>query len=150
VSRYYHRLYQTQTVYSSTASPFAAFSGLGEGYYLFIVTGKDADGSFAPEPCRTWFVNRPLADEFQVYVESYTIDGDTITFNLAATRPVTGYYVRLYSTEDTYSPCSGTATYSGLSDGLYYFVATGREAGTLAFPPGGPARQFFYIRTAGF
>jgi hypothetical protein len=33
---------------------------------------------------------------------------------------------------------------------MYYFVGTGREAGTLAFPPGGPARQFFYIVTDGF
>jgi hypothetical protein len=150
VTRYYYRMFQTQSTYTGTTGKSATFSGLTDAYYLFIVTARDAAGDFAPVPCRVWFCNRPVGTEFQVYVESYLIIDDGITFNLAANRPVTGYYVRLYSLEDRYYACSGSVTYSGLQDGLYYFVGTGREAGTLAFPPGGPARQFFYITTMGF
>jgi len=150
VRRYYYRLFQTQSGYNGTSSPFAAFTGLAEGYYMVIVTAKDADGFMAPEPARVWFYNRPLGDAFQVYIESYVIDHDAITFDVAANREVSRYYVRLYGVEAGYSRSDGSATYEGLSDGMYYFVATGKEAGTGSFPPRGPARQFFYIDTDGF
>jgi len=150
VRRYYYRLFQTQSGYNGTSSPFAAFTGLAEGYYLVIVTAKDADGFMALEPARVWFYNRPLGDDFQVYIESYMIDHDSITFDLAASRSASRYYVRLYGVETGYSACNGSVTYGGLADGMYYFVATGKEAGTGAFPAAGPARQFFYIDTDGF
>jgi len=149
-TRYYYRLYQTQTAYTSTSFHFATFDRLGDGYYLVVVMAKDADGDFAPMPCRTWFVNRTVGEDFQVYVAGYVIEGDIATFQLAANRDVKRYYVRLYGVEPGYTSSSGTVSYASLSDGMHYFVATGKDSGTLAFPPGGPARQFFYIDTTGF
>jgi len=151
VAQFYYRLYQTQTGYTSTAENSASFTGLGQGYYMFVLTAKDANGDFAPLPCRAWFYNAPVGDEFQVYLSSYAINHDAITFSLEANRSVTNYYVRLYTTEDVYTRnTTGAVTYTGLPDGIQYFVATGKEADTGGFPPGGPARQFFYIVTDGF
>jgi len=150
VRRYYYRLWQTQSGYSSTSSAFAVFPDLGEGYYLVVVTARGADGVMAAEPARVWFYNRPLGVAFQVYLESYVIDHDAITFDVAANEDVSRYYVRLYGVESTYSRSDGSTTYNSLTDGMYYFVATGKETGTGSFPPVGPARQFFYIDTSGF
>jgi len=151
VTRYYYRLYQMQGGYSSTSAGFGAFNGLEQGYYLFVATAKDAAGEFPPEPCRVWFYNKPLGESYQVWLESYSIDSDTITFILEANRDTHTYYVRLFGADDTYSPNrTGVVEYTGLADGLYYFVATGRDRATASFPPGGPARQFIYITTAGF
>jgi len=151
VQRYYYRLYQLGPTYTSSASPVAQFDGLGDGYYLFVGTSKTADQEFQATPCRAWFINKTVGTDYQVYLESYTINHDAITFNLAANRPTNRYYVRLYSLESGYTAnTTGVVTYSGLDEGLYYFVATGREAATQDFPPGGPLRQYFYIRTDGF
>jgi len=153
VQRYYYRLFQTQSAYLSTSMAMAPFMGLGQGYYLVVVTARDQAGFFAPEPARVWFYNKPVGEDYQVYVDSYTIDHDGITFNLAANRSTSRYYARLYGVESGYTAnAAGAVTYSGLEDGLYYFVATGREAATGNFPtvPPGPARQFFYIVTDGF
>jgi len=150
VVRYYHRIYQLGP-YESSASPVGSFGGLETGYYMFVGTCRDGGGTFPDTPCRAWFYNRLVGEDFQVYIESYTIDHDTITFNLNATNPASAYYVRLYGVESGYTRnTTGVATYSGLSAGLHYFVANGKEAGTGNFPAGGPARQFFYIVTDGF
>jgi len=150
VHRYYYRLYQIQSTYSATSGTFAVFQGLGQGYYLVVVTAKDSSGAFAAEPARVWFYNKPTDDAFQVYIESYSIDDDSITFDLAATDPASIYYVRLYTTQACYTRCTGSVTYAGLADGLYYFVGTGRQAATGSFPTVGPARQFFCIENEGF
>jgi len=153
VQRYYCRLYQTQSTYSGTTSPDMTYTGLGEGYYLVIVTARDTNGDFAPEPCRVWFFNKPVGIEYQVYLASYVIDHDAITFTLASNEATSRYYVRLYGLESAYTAVpTGLQIYNGLADGLYYFVATGKEAASGNFPgvPPGPARQFFYINTAGF
>jgi len=149
--RYYYRMYQTQSTYTSTTSTDAGFNALDEGYYLFVVTARNMAGQFAPEPCRVWFYNKPVGATYQVSLASYEVNHDSMTFTLRANEPTSVYYVRLYSLESAMSRCTtGVVTYSGLADGLYYFVATGRELATGSFPPGGPARQFFYINTAGF
>jgi len=151
VTRYYARLYQLSSAYSSTSATTMAFSGLSDGYYLFIVTARDAAGEFAPSPCRVWFLNRTWDDEFQVYLTEYAVTGSSITFNYAATTPSSRYYTRLYGVESTYTgSASSSCTFTGLADGLYYFIVTGRDASNGAFPAGGPARQFFYITTLGF
>jgi len=151
-SRYYYRLYQTQPAYTGTSSTSATFTGLGEGYYLVVVTARDARGDFAPEPCRVWFYNKPVGSAFQVYIASFTIDGLNMQVQLSANRPVSNYYARLFSRETAYQRCSSSVLYMFLYDGLHYFVATGREAATGDFPsvPPGPARQFLYMDTLGF
>jgi len=151
VQRYYYRMYQTQPGYISTGATLAAFGDLDAGYYLFVVTAKDESGDFAPEPCRVWFYNKPVGAEYQVSLQSYVVDNDAVTFSLQANGSTRSHYVKLYGVDAGYvADADGVATYSGLADGMHYFVATGKEAGTGDFPPGGPARQFFYIDTAGF
>jgi len=150
VTAYYYRLYQTTSAYQRTTLTYADFEHLTEGYYLVVVTARDTEGALASEPCRVWFYNRPLGSAFQVYIERYTLVDTDAFFYLAANRDVAAYYVRLYTLEDTYFRSDGSAAYPDLTHGLYYFVATGRELGTASFPPGGPARQFFYINAVGF
>jgi len=151
VRRYYYRLWQTQSGYTSTANTSATFNGLGQGYYLYVLTAKDESGDFAPQPCRVWFHNKPVGPEYQVSLQSYVIDHDTVTFTLQSNSDTRSYYVKLYGVDAGYVPDSdAVVTYSGLADGMYYFVATGRERATRDFPPGGPARQFVYVDTAGF
>jgi len=150
-TRYYYRLYQTQANYNGTSAGFAAFTGLAQGYYLFVVTARDADGEFAPDPCRVWFYNKPVGEDYEVWLESYLIDNDSIIFSLEANLDTDSYYVRLFGVDDAYrANRTGVVEYTGLPDGMYYFVATGRDRATRGFPPGGPARQFVYITTAGF
>jgi len=152
VQRYYYRMYQTQPDYTSTAGTSAMFGGLGTGYYLFVVSARDTHGDFAPTPCRVWFYNKPAGATYQVSLSSYTIDDDEATFALQSNQATELYYARLYDLETTYTAYEpGVAvTYTDLAEGMHYFVATGRDAATLNFPPGGPARQFIYIDTAGF
>jgi len=151
VRRYYTRMFQTETTYTATSAGVAAYNNLGDGYYLFIVTAKDTDGYMASRPCRVWFYNNLVGEDYEVSLASYTIEDDDITIGLQANQPTSSYYVRLYSMESGYTRNkTGTVTYSDLIDDMYYFVATGREAESREFPPGGPARQFFYINTDGF
>jgi len=151
VRRYYTRMFQTETAYTGTSADVAPYNNLVDGYYLFIVTAKDMDGYLASRPCRVWFYNNLVGEDYQVSLASYTIEDDDITIELQANQPTSSYYVRLYSMEGGYTRNkTGTVTYSDLVDGMYYFVATGREAESREFPPGGPARQFFYIDTDGF
>jgi len=149
--RYYYRLYQRHTAYTSTSNTSATFNGLSHGYYLFVVTAKDENGSFPLQPCRVWFYNQPVGTAYQVSLASYSIDDDALTVTLQANRDTHSYYVRLFGVDSTYSiNRTGVVTYSGLSDGMYYFVATGRERAAGNFPSGGPARQFVYVETVGF
>jgi len=153
VVRYYSRLYQTQSTYTGTGSPDITFAGLEEGYYLVVATARGADGKLAPRPCRAWFINEPVGVEYQVRLASYAIDHDAVTFALASNQPTSCYYARLYGLESGYAAVpTGVRAFSDLADGLYYFVATGKEAATGEFPavPPGPARQFVCINTAGF
>jgi len=151
VTRYYYRLYQTESTYTGTGSTSAGFDDLGESSYLFIATARGPSGEFASKPCRAWFSNKPVGPDYQVSVASYSIDNEAIIFTLQANRDTHSYYVRLFGVDDTYVKSrTGVVTYTGLADGLYYFVATGKERATGEFPPGGPARQFVYIQTSGF
>jgi len=150
-TRYYTRIWQVASVYHSTQATQATYAGLQDGYYLFIVTARDMAGAFPPAPCRVWFINRTWGDDFQVYLTDYTIYGNVVWMSYAATRPCSRYYVRLYDVEPAYTSTSATTvSYSGLADGIHYFVGTGRERSTGNFPPGGPMRQFFYINAHGF
>jgi len=151
VGRYYTRLYQLPGGYGSTSSTASVYSDLDDGYYLFVATARDADGYFAADPCRVWFLNRTWGDEFQVYLAQYEIAGDSVTFSYASTTACARYYTRLYGVESAYTSTASTScTYTGLADGIFYFVVTGKAAESGQFPPGGPARQFFYIDTFGF
>jgi len=151
VKRYYTRLYQLPGGYGSTSTTNAVFSGLGDGYYLFIVTARDTDGYLAPSPCRVWFINKTWGSEFQVYLAQYTISHDSAAFTYTGTTPCSRYYTRLYDVESAYTGSSlNSCSYTGLADGLYYFIVTGKDAASGAFPVGGPARQFFYVNTVGF
>jgi len=150
---FYHRLYQTESSYEATQATMAILDDLDDGYYLFIVTARDTLGRFAPEPCRVWFINKTWGEDFQVYLTSCTVLGNVVWFTYAATAPCSSYYVRFYDVEARYTKTFSTISCCrGLSDGIHYFVATGREKGTGSFPaePPGPARQFFYVVTEGF
>jgi hypothetical protein len=86
-----------------------------------------------------------------VYLTDYQVADDEVTMSYTATSPCSRYYTRLYGVEPVYTGTSSTTcTHSGLGDGLYYFIVTGKETSTGAFPAMGPARQFFYIDTFGF
>jgi len=149
--RYYTRLYQFPDGYTSTLSTEATFEGLEDGYYMFVATARDLEGNFPPSPCRVWFINRTWGEEFQVYLTDYILYGNAAWMSYAATQPAARYYVRLYDVESSYAGTRATTkSYMSLSEGMHYFVATGKEEGTRAFPPGGPARQFFYTETDGF
>jgi len=151
VQRYYWRIFQTQATYTGTIATQAVFTDLDEGYYLFVATAKGPDGTLAPAPCRVWFFNKPVGADYEVSLASHLIDDDTLTFTLRSNRPTTKYYVRLFGVDDAYvGTTTGVVTYSVPADGLYYFVATGKEAATGSFPPGGPARQFITVSTEGF
>jgi len=143
---YYYRLYQTQSTYTRTDSTAMTFEGLEDGYYLFVATARDELGRFAPEPCRVWFINRTWGEEFQVYVTSYTVYGNVAWLTYAATEPCSVYYVRLHDAEDGYTRTTSTTTCCrNVSDGIHYFVVTGKEEATGQFPSCGPGRQFFYV-----
>jgi len=152
VKRYYYaRLLQTQAAYESTTATSMTFDGLEGGYYLFVVTTRDILGRFAPTPCRAWFFNQPVGEDYQVSLGSYLIADDGITFTLQANRDTRSFYVRMHGVDDGYvADSDGVTAYAGLGEEMYYFVATGREKGTGVFPPNGPARQFVTIVTDGF
>jgi len=149
VKRYYTRLIPVQASYQSTAATTATVPGLGDGYYLFVVTAKDPQGAFASSPCRMWLQNKLTESGFQVRVAGWSTTGPNLTVNMAATHPVTQYYARLYGVQTTYTPSGHTVTYTGLRDGTYYFIFTARSALTHGFPAL-PARQFMYVNTRGF
>jgi len=149
--KYYYRLFPRQSRYHGTFGTSATFHDLAEGFYLFVVTARDASGALAPRPCWTWFYNKPVGVDFQVSLTSYTLNGDTLAVHLTANQAAKSYYARLFGINGAYTVNrTGILTYNGLGDGRYYFVATGREAATGDFPPEGPARQLFHIRTEGF
>jgi hypothetical protein len=151
VQRYYYRLYQTSPYYVSTGRTSASFAGQGEGYYLVLITAKDTQGTLAPRPCRVWFYNKPVGQEYQVIIRAYAVADDSVMLKLGANRSTPTYYARLLPVESVYTPYrTEVVSYSGLPDRTYAIVVTGKQAGTGSFPPGGPARQFFYIDTVGF
>jgi len=153
VQQYYYRLYQAGPSYMKTSDTSVTFTGLRQGTYMFVVTGRDMNGQFAEAPCRVWFHNKPVGDSFQVYLQSYEIDHDAVILCLEANQPVLNdeYYVRLLGHDSAYTAIDGRyVAYTGLSDGRYHFAARARDAETEHFPRGGPARQFFYIVTDGF
>jgi len=147
---YYYRLYQTQSAYNRTSASAVTFDNLEDGYYLFVVTARDELGRFAAAPCRVWFINRTWGEEFQVYLTSYAVYGDMAWLTYAATDPCSVYYVRLHDSEDGYTRTTATTTCCrNVSDGIHYFVVTGKEKATGQFPSCGPGRQFFYVDTEG-
>jgi hypothetical protein len=151
VQKYYYRLYQAQSTYQGTTATSAAFDGLGEGYYLFVVTARDANGALAAQPSLTWFFNQPTSGEFQVYLTSYSIADNDLTITYGATQPASRFYRVLLPVQWPYESTTDTAAqYTDLADGLYYFIVTGRSAADGEFPVGGPARQFISVTTAGF
>jgi len=151
VQKYYYRLYQAESSYQSTFDTSATFDDLGKGYYLFVVTARDTNGALASRPSCTWFFNRPVGDDFQVYLTSYYISDNDVTITYAATEPVSRYYWILFGYDWHYTATTDTVVEClDLADGLYYFVVTGRRASDQRFPVGGPARQFFYVTTLGF
>jgi len=148
--RYYYKMY-SEPSYHSTGSTSATYTGLSDGYYLFIVTAKDSGGTFAPQPARVWFYNKPVGGSFQVYLSSYQLNGDQATLTWSANSSVSRYYHRLYGREAIYRGTSGTSvTYYNCTAGYNYFIVTGKQSGTGSWPSGGPARQWLYIDTAGF
>jgi len=146
---YYYRLYQTQPAYNRTSSTAVTFDNLEDGYYLFVVTARDELGRFASAPCRVWFINKTWGEEFQVYLASYAVYANMAWLTYAATEPCSVYYVRLHDAEDGYTRTTSTTTCCrNVSDGIHYFVVTGKEKATGNFPPS-PARQFFYMDAEG-
>jgi len=150
VRHYYTRFIPLQGSYQKTTGTSASISGLGDGYYMFVVTAKDPDGNFAAEPCRAWFYNRLRTGLFEVRLVSWSTSGPNLTATVMATEPVKSFYARLYGIQNAYTPSTNTVTYTGLADGICYFVGTGRSALSSQFPPGGPARQYMYVNTWGF
>jgi len=152
VQSYYVRLYQRTTTYTRTGGNAVSFGSLNTGYYLFVATARGADGQMARYPLRAWFYNKVWGTDFEIYVQSISIQqGSDVTVALGSTEPAMSYYTKLWPLETTYSySTTPVAHYTGLPEGLYYFVATGRHQNTLQFPPGGPARQFIVTKQYGF
>jgi len=148
---YYYRLFETQLGYTRTTENSATITGLGDGTYLFIVTAKDANGVFAPEPARVSFINKPVGAEYQVFVKSVSIDHDDVDVQVSSNLPSRRFYARLFDTDPGYvTNTTGAYSYTGLSEGIHYLVATGKDTPTGAFPTAGPARQWIEIVTSGF
>jgi len=150
-TRYYYRIYQLSSTYSSSRSPTVTVTGLGTGYYLIVATARDAQQYMAVHPARVWFYNRLPTGGFQVRVKEYDIAHDVVTVTFDATQAVYRYYYRFYAAGPGYTSTRDPLAVSQvLGEGLQYFVVTAKDAATRNFPPGGPARQWFCINTFGF